>query len=167
MAERGGGIIAQIAPANERTMISAREKGDKTQTGDGSALVAATIPPPFPPPSFYALFIPDVPLNATYGSPFRKVASRIFVGRAGRKPPRRRQWPPIPSSPPPPPSHVTDRSSFSFPPGRRRFGGLRERKDLVREGGREGGPSLPPGRVRRGARRSFRPQDLEANFREH
>lgn len=33
------------------------------------------------PPFLYPLYT-DVPLNATYGSPFRKVASRIFVGWA-------------------------------------------------------------------------------------
>lgn len=34
---------------------------------------------PFRSSFLYPLYT-DVPLNATYGSPFRKVASRIFVG---------------------------------------------------------------------------------------
>jgi len=147
MAERGGRIIAQLAPTNERMMISAREKR-RIRRGTGG-LSSLRIPAPF---FLYPLYTLYVPLNATYGSPFRKVASRIFVGRAGREPPRRRQWPSIP------PPHITDRSSFSFPPPRR-FSGLRERKDRERRrrwaelaGTRKGAPGcaalIPAARFR-------------------
>lgn len=78
-------IITRVAP-NERMMISVRgpRKGDKIETRGAEtrdALAAATIPPSlFSAPFFLYPFYTDVPLNVTYGSPFHKVASRIFVG---------------------------------------------------------------------------------------
>lgn len=121
-------IIARVAP-NEQMMVSAQKgiRYKRRRGGTVLSLAVATILPfySFPPPSFLYPLYTDVPLNATYGSPFRKVASRIFVGWAvslhvvdNGLPFRPRSRPAVP-----------DRSSFSFPPS---SGSLDLRERVVR-----------------------------------
>lgn len=114
--------IAWIIAPNEQMMVSAGgSKGNKIQTEAGNRDVLSrhcdNTPVLFLPPFLYPLYT-DVPLNATYGSPFRKVASRIFVGWAvslhvvdNGLPFRPRPLPPFPTtavSHSPPPSGSLD-----------------------------------------------------------
>lgn len=109
----------------------------------------------FLPPFLYPLYT-DVPLNATYGSPFRKVASRIFVGWAISLHVVDNGLPfrPHPFIPPFPTTAV----SHSLHLARWTWG----------KGSWEGGGGLSRHSKGNGdVQHSFRPQDLEANFREH
>lgn len=89
MAERKNivRIIARVAPNEQMMVLASGTKGNKIQTQTGNRDILSPLRQycrsiPFPFPSFLYPLYTDVPLNATYGSPFRKVASRIFVGWA-------------------------------------------------------------------------------------
>lgn len=121
------------------------------------------IPPLFPP--FYTLFIPMSHWMQLMEDRSAKLPRGFSACGVGRKPPRRRQWPSIPfpsSSPHPVSSFPTAAVSHSL----HLSDSLDLRERIVRRWWCE--VAIERGmRVEEGVRHSFRPQDLEANFREH